>query len=1216
MTTTVYFDNGFDTAIVYGLHQWDRDTTLEIKGVNINGNAWVQFSMDESGGTAIPVYTKVENDVISAEIPGFVFEKETTKNYVAYAFVYETNIDYGKTIKTIKLNIKARPKPDDYVYTEPEKKRYELLEERIRKIEENGVPGGGKIEIDSELSETSENPVQNKVVDKAFKDLGKRIPTKTSQLDNDEGFLTKHQDLSGYAEKATTLKGYGITDGATKEEVNRLAEEIVDLKENGKGATEEQIQQIETNKNNIETLSKVKSDKSDLVKEVSDRKQSVETEKIERQAEIAVERARINTFTQLEEGSTTGDAELIDARIDADGIAHANVGDAVRMQGAKVNDLSKLILPTVLYKGESKYKGGWVNISVATGLIFKKGKSYTATIELDEIPSTNTYFQILKSDGAIINQVILKDLQSGTMVIEPLYDEEGCYINITSESYAGRCVITVIENDSDKIEKLSEQIEQIEEGYKTFEGIFVHGYNYGSFDKTDKYKAVSIQTYTFNHDITIKCDYGYAFIIVYFNENDQYLSSGTWIEHGEEYVVPADSIFRINIMSKDESVIVEPSEIKLKAQYATRTEKRLVDIERKLPRIESAMEKGEIKFDSSEFDIGDRYDFFDRSVKDKVTNVNSFVCDYDLVITGSEGYIFAVLTYDENDKYKTFSDWKTANESYVVPAGEPFRVSIQKKPMEDVSDIAEYVNAVSYFTEIASVVKIKLPEYENRISKLEKNSGNNDSDVRKFDSSEFDIGERYNFFDKTVKVKVTNVNSFTFDYDLVITGSEGFKFVVITYDENDQWETFSGWITGEGTYTVRSGVPFRVSITKLPEEDVSDIAEYVNAVSYLTETGLKLNTLDISVKGKLENLNLAHIMRKNKYFSHIDVGYYNGLIIPSQSVFDVQRSRRLGFKVMEINVRTTSDGVFYAFHGESNCFGAAFESVDGTDISGVNVSTVTSDYIQSNIRYKSKYSKYRTTPSTVREVLIECKKNEIIPLIQYAEGIVEFTKAIMGENLFFLGVYDRDRGNSDCGDCVCMSWLTGTASQFITKANKSGGAYFCGVNVTDSMYTGYSESDWSNFIDEIHKAGYFVSCAYQSQEQVQKLLNAGIDMMASHGEINDFEHGNVFDSVSDLDYVDFTTNGNVSEGVLTLTSGQTLTPKNITESVFLGGTSLHVLYKGKIRVKMGIVDAEFESDGKKSMWFSSFVQESIPTFLITAVGDTEILELSFKASKM
>lgn len=46
-----------------------------------------------------------------------------------------------------------------------------------------------------------------------------RIPTKTSQLTNDSGFLTKHQDISGLAPKATTLAGYGITDAAKKSEI-------------------------------------------------------------------------------------------------------------------------------------------------------------------------------------------------------------------------------------------------------------------------------------------------------------------------------------------------------------------------------------------------------------------------------------------------------------------------------------------------------------------------------------------------------------------------------------------------------------------------------------------------------------------------------------------------------------------------------------------------------------------------------------------------------------------------------------------------------------------------------------------------------------------------------------------------------------------------------------------------------------------------------------
>ena len=48
------------------------------------------------------------------------------------------------------------------------------------------------------------------------------IPTKTSQLTNDSGFLTSHQDISGKADKSTNLAGYGITDAYTKSEVDAL----------------------------------------------------------------------------------------------------------------------------------------------------------------------------------------------------------------------------------------------------------------------------------------------------------------------------------------------------------------------------------------------------------------------------------------------------------------------------------------------------------------------------------------------------------------------------------------------------------------------------------------------------------------------------------------------------------------------------------------------------------------------------------------------------------------------------------------------------------------------------------------------------------------------------------------------------------------------------------------------------------------------------------
>jgi hypothetical protein len=59
---------------------------------------------------------------------------------------------------------------------------------------------GGSLTVDGTLSGSSENPVQNKVVKAALDGKAdiEDVPTRTSELTNDSGFLTQHQSLAAY----------------------------------------------------------------------------------------------------------------------------------------------------------------------------------------------------------------------------------------------------------------------------------------------------------------------------------------------------------------------------------------------------------------------------------------------------------------------------------------------------------------------------------------------------------------------------------------------------------------------------------------------------------------------------------------------------------------------------------------------------------------------------------------------------------------------------------------------------------------------------------------------------------------------------------------------------------------------------------------------------------------------------------------------------------
>lgn len=127
----------------------------------------------------------------------------------------------------------------------------------------------------------------------------KEVQKKTEDVDS----AVEQAKLSERNAKASEISA-SVSAQQSEDALNRFGELANNLMENVNEMTEDLQNQVQTNKTNIQ----INSD------------------------EIASNSARIDEFTSLAEGSTTGDAELIDGRTGYDGTVYTNIGTAIRTQ--------------------------------------------------------------------------------------------------------------------------------------------------------------------------------------------------------------------------------------------------------------------------------------------------------------------------------------------------------------------------------------------------------------------------------------------------------------------------------------------------------------------------------------------------------------------------------------------------------------------------------------------------------------------------------------------------------------------------------------------------------------------------------------------------------------------------------------------------------------------------------------------------------------------
>ncbi len=407
----------------------------------------------------------------------------------------------------------------------------------------------------------------------------------------------------------------------------------------------------------------------------------------------------------------------------------------------------------------------------------------------------------------------------------------------------------------------------------------------------------------------------------------------------------------------------------------------------------------------------------------------------------------------------------------------------------------------------------------------------------------------------------------------------------------------------------------KYEVEKIVDKKIQDIGD-ISAIEANANKALTLSKEGYGLNPFVEKPFYYHF-KANDFIHDMNVRR----AIASQSLDDVELAARLGFGLIEANIQSTSDGHFVVIHGTSGTFGPECKSINPNvistaDLQATAINSVTLDWIKTNVRYDSYYEKYQTALPSLEEFCEACKKHNIgIFAGTSNKNAIEICVKYLGQNVVVYGPPTDIRTYFN-GWCFIWNNSTDTTVEQILAACRQKGApvmYGLGPNLAAQLY---ADDNMNALIESMHQEGFLIgwTANYDTEENGRKYHKLGMDFSSSANDINPFEANY---EVFDIDSNNLpTTTGSVSNGIISLANGQTITCGNAAKIIGKGWLSIR--FNGTLTFTFGSrgnIGRTITSDGSEDIVITDYFFVRGSTLTVTAGAETTVTKFLYKTSK-